>query len=76
MTLMLAEIDAGLDTEIFGGTDLTALREILDLPAEMRFAAVVTMGYPAQSANAPSRGASLFTKRRKPRAEIIRWERW
>ena len=76
MTLMLAAIDEGLDTAIFGVTDLPALRGILGLPDELRFVAIVTMGYPVESADEASRGASVFTQRRKPRAEVVRWERW
>jgi nitroreductase len=76
MTLMLAAIDEGLDTAIFGVTDLPAIRETLGLPDDLRFVAVVTMGYPAEGADEPSRGASVFTERRKGREEVVRWERW
>lgn len=76
MTLMLAAIDEGLDTAIFGVTDLPALRDMLALPDEMRFVAVVTMGYPAETPDEPSSGASVFTRRRKPREEVVRWETW
>ena len=76
MTLMLAAIDEGLDTAIFGVTDLPALRETLALPGDVRFVAVVTMGYPAEAPDEPSSGASVFTRRRKPRVEVVRWERW
>jgi FMN reductase [NAD(P)H] len=76
MALMLAAIDEGLDTAIFGVADLEALRETLALPADVRFVAVVTMGYPAEGADEPSRGASVFTTRRKARGEVVRWESW
>jgi FMN reductase [NAD(P)H] len=77
MTLMLAAIDEGLDTAIFGVTDVPKLREALGLPDDVHFVAVVTMGYPAETeADAPSAGASVFTQRRKPRSEVVRWERW
>jgi nitroreductase len=76
MTLMLAAIDEGLDTAIFGVTDLEALRATLRLPEDVRFVAVVTMGYPAEGTDAPSGGASVFTERRKARLEVVRWERW
>jgi nitroreductase len=76
MTLMLAAIDEGLDTAIFGVTDLPALQEALDLPDDARFVAVVTMGYPAEGGDEASGGASVFTRRRKPRQEVVRWERW
>jgi nitroreductase len=76
MALMLAAIDEGLDTAIFGVTDIPALREALGLPEDVLFVAVVTMGYPAEASDEPSRGASVFTRRRKPREEVVRWERW
>jgi len=76
MALMLAAIDEGLDTAIFGVSDLAALRETLGLPEDVRFVAVVTMGYPAEGADEPSSGASVFTKRRKARSEVVQWERW
>lgn len=76
MTLMLAAIDEGLATAIFGVSDLQALKETLGLPDELRFVAVVTMGYPAGGADQPSSGASVFTERRRPRADVVRWERW
>jgi FMN reductase [NAD(P)H] len=75
MTLMLAAIDEGLDTAIFGVTDLSLLRETLELPDDLRFVAVVTMGYPADSTDEPIRG-SVFTERRKARTDVVRWERW
>jgi nitroreductase len=76
MVLMLAAIDEGLETAIFGVTDSEALRRTLGLPGNLRFVAVVTMGYPAGDADEPSAGASVFTQRRKPRDEVVRWERW
>lgn len=75
MTLMLAAIDEGLDTAIFGA-DGSAMREILGAPDDVRFVAVVTVGYPAEGADEPTSGASVFTRRRKPREEVVRWERW
>ncbi len=76
MVLMLAAIDEGLATAIFGVTDLPMLYEALGLPQDVRFVAVVTMGYPAADADKPSSEASLFTRQRKPREEIMRWETW
>jgi nitroreductase len=76
MTLMLAAIDEGLDTAIFGVTDLDALHQLLGLPDDLRFVAVVTMGYPAEQADEPSKEASVFKERRRPREDVVRWERW
>jgi nitroreductase len=76
MTLMLAAIDEGLETAIFGVTDHEALQRTLALPDDVKFVAVVTMGYPAEAADDPTRGANVFTQRRRPRDEVVRWERW
>ena len=77
MALMLAAIDEGLDTAIFGVTDLQALSEALGLPDDLRFVAVVTVGYPAETTDdAASRASSVLTQRRKPREEVVRWETW
>jgi FMN reductase [NAD(P)H] len=76
MALMLAAIDEGLDTAIFGVTDLPGLHEALGTPGDLRFVAVVTMGYSTDEGDEPSSGASVFTRRRKPREEVVRWERW
>jgi nitroreductase len=76
MALLLAAIDEGLDTAIFGVTDLLALRETLALPEDVLFVAVVTMGYPTQGGDEPRGGASVFTRRRKRRDEVVRWESW
>ena len=43
---------------------------------ELRFVAVVTMGHPTEAADTPSGGASVFTRRRKARGDVVRWERW
>jgi nitroreductase len=75
MPLMLAAIDEGLATAIFGVVDVPAVHRALDIPEDARFVAVVTMGYPTD-ADPASSGASVFTRRRKPRAEVVRWERW
>jgi nitroreductase len=75
MALMLAAIDEGLATAIFGVHDVPAAHRALGIPDDVLFVAVVTMGYPAE-ADPASSGASVFTRRRKPRAEVVRWERW
>ena len=76
MTLMLAAIDEGLDTAIFGVTDLPAFYATLGLPEDVLFVAVVTVGYPVGEPDARSADASVFTRRRKARDDVVRWERW
>ncbi len=76
MTLMLAAIDEGLDTAIFGVTDLPALYETLGLPDDVLFVAVVSMGYPAEAPDKARGDSSVFRRRRKAREEVVRWEMW
>src|SRR3712207_2349619 len=76
MTLMLAAIDEGLETAIFGVTDLPALHEALGLPDDVLFVAVVTMGYPVDAPDEASGDSSVFTRRRKAREDVVRWERY
>lgn len=75
MALMFAAIDEGLASAIFGVTDVPALRRALDLPDDLHFVAVVTMGFPAE-ADEPSMGASVFSQRRRRRDDVVHWERW
>jgi FMN reductase [NAD(P)H] len=75
--LMLGALDEGLAAAVFGVTDIPALQQALGLPDDLRFVAVVTMGYPAEPDQDEARKtSSVFTQRRKPRDEVVRWERW
>jgi FMN reductase [NAD(P)H] len=76
MTLMFAAIDEGLATAIFGVTDVPALKRALGVPEEVHFVAVVTMGYPTADDTFPEQAKSAFNERRKPREEVVRWQRW
>ena len=76
MLLMLSAIDEGLAAAIFGVSDVPALYETLGLPDDVLFVAVVTMGYPVDVRDEASSDSSVFTRRRKPREEVVRWERW
>ena len=76
MALMFAAIDEGLDTAIFGVTDVPALEHTLGLPDDVLFVAVVTMGYPAEGDSFPEEAKSAFNQRRKARSEVVHWERW
>lgn len=50
---------------------------MLSLPDGLHFVAVVTMGYPAgEDPGAVERTSSAFTERRRPRGEVVHWERW
>ena len=77
MLLMLGAIAEGLAASVFGVTDIPALREALSLPDDLHFVAVVTMGYPAgEDEDLVRRQSSAFSERRKPRVEVVHWERW
>jgi nitroreductase len=76
MALMFAAIDEGLATAIFGVTDVPALKRTLAVPDDVHFVAVVTMGYPTDDDTFPERAKSAFKQRRKPRSEVVHWERW
>ena len=76
MALMFAAIDEGLDTAIFGVTDVPALKRTLGVPDDVHFVVVVTMGYPAGEDSFPEQAKSAFKQRRKPRGEVVHWERW
>jgi FMN reductase [NAD(P)H] len=75
MLLMLGAFAEGLASAVFGVTDIPALQRILRLPDDLHFVAVVTMGYPAD-ADPLAPAGSVFTQKRKPRAEVVHWERW
>jgi FMN reductase [NAD(P)H] len=76
MALMFAAIDEGLDTAIFGATDVPALKRALHVPDDVHFVVIVTMGYPASADSFPEQAKSAFNQRRKPRAEVVHWERF
>lgn len=63
--LCLAAEEQGLGTCIFGMYDRPKLCEILDLPADTRFAGVIAVGY--------SESAEVRKKVRKPREETVQF---
>ena len=76
LLLMLAAIDEGLASAVFGVTDVPALRRAIGAPDDLHFVAVVTVGYPRDTDTFPARETSVFRERRKPRSEVVHWERW
>jgi FMN reductase [NAD(P)H] len=76
MALMFAAIDEGLATAIFGVTDVPRLNATLGIPDDVHFVAVVTMGFPSAADTFPEEAKSAFNQGRKPRQEVVRWERW
>jgi nitroreductase len=77
MLMLLAAIDEGLAAGVFGvpASEAPVLAELLDVPADFRFVAVVTLGRAAPDPRW-SAVTSRTTQRRKPVDELVRWERW
>jgi nitroreductase len=77
MLLLLAAIDEGLAAGVFGllADQVAPLRELLGLPDDFRFVAVVTLGRAAPDPRW-SAATSRATQRRKPVDELVHWERW
>ena len=65
--LILAAADLGLGTCWIGAFAPVAAREILGLPDEVEPIAFTPLGYPDDQHK---------TKKRKPLAELVRYERW
>jgi len=65
--LILAATDVGLGTCWVGAFDPDAAREVLGLPDDVEPVAFTPLGYPADRPRA---------KKRKPLAELVRYERW
>jgi nitroreductase len=77
MLLLLAAIDEGLGAGLFGfvGDRNDDARELLGVPADFKIVGVVTVGHPAQEPTAERRKEAI-KRRRRPREEVVRWERW
>ena len=72
---MFAAIDEGLATAIWCDRS-TGARADARIPDDIHFVAVVTMGYPTAGDAFTEGATSGFKQRRKPREEVVRWERW
>ena len=77
MLLLLAAIDEGLVAGVFGLAveSVEPFKELLGIPPDLHFVAVVTLGRPADDPRW-SEVTSRRTQPRKPLEELIRWERW
>jgi nitroreductase len=75
--LQLAALDEGLATGVYGvlPEDVPELKALLGIPDDVAFVCVVTIGRAAPDPN-ESRLTSRLTRRRLPRNELVRWERW
>ncbi len=77
MLILLAAIDEGLAAGVFGipAERMEAVRELLQLPADLAIVEVITLGHPAEDA-ASDRLSSRGTRPRRPLDQLIRWETW
>ena len=71
MLLMLAAVDEGLGSGVFGLLDWAPLWELLGIPDDVLPVAVVTVGKPA-----PERARGSAKRGWKPLDDVVRWERW
>lgn len=77
MLVILAAIDEGLATGVFGFPDegLAAVRELLGLPDDVAPVEAITIGH-AGDDTASDRKSSRGTRPRKPLDELVHWESW
>jgi hypothetical protein len=77
MLVILAAIDEGLATGVFGfpAERLRNVREVLALPDDVRPVEAITIGPPGDD-TVSDRKSSRGTRPRKPLGELIRWEHW
>ena len=71
MLLLLSAVDEGLGAGFFGVRRLLGLKELLGIPEHVTPIGVVTVGH---RAGAQPRGSAK--RGRKPKTDVIRWERW
>ena len=77
LLLQLAALDEGLGTGIYGvkGEDVPALKALLDMPDDVHFVCVITIGkQPADMDESPL--VSRLSQARLPLDEIVHRERW
>ncbi len=71
MILLLAAVDEGLAAGFAGSHDLNALRQLLNMPAEVTPVGVIPIGHRAPDVPSPS-----LMRGRKPDADYIHREQW
>jgi FMN reductase [NAD(P)H] len=77
MLVILAAIDEGLATGVFGfpADRLGAVRELLELPDDVTPVEAITIGH-AGDDTVSDRKSSRGTRPRKPLDELVHWENW
>ncbi len=66
--MTLCAVEEGLGTCWIGAFYEDQVKEILEIPEEVRVVELLTLGYPQDPSPVP--------KRRLPLEEIVKWERW
>jgi nitroreductase len=77
MLVILAAIDEGLATGVFGfpAERLERVRELLGLPEDVTPVEAITIGH-AGDDTVSNQKSSRGTRPRKPMDELVHWERW
>lgn len=71
MVVVPVAVDEGLAAAFAGAFDLTALRALLNIPAEVTLVGVIAIGH-----GAPDKPSPSLKRVRRPRAEVVREEGW
>jgi nitroreductase len=76
--LVLAATDLGLGTCWIGAFDNAKVKEILEIPENIKVVAMTPIGYPAEKESLGSkfRKSMVGGRKRKPYAEIFHQEKW
>jgi nitroreductase len=77
MLVILAAIDEGLATGVFGvpAERMQEVRKLLNLPQDVAIVEVITIGHPGEDTVSDQR-SSRGTRPRKQLEELVRWECW
>jgi len=76
--LILSATDLGLGTCWVGGFNEDRIKEILEIPNNMRIVAITPVGYPAKKAEIKEDTTRLMlqSEKRKPLNEIVHYDKW
>jgi nitroreductase len=76
--LVLAATDLGLATCWIGAFDEQMIKDVLNIPNEIRVVALTPLGYPAGKDNIVDKVSKIVAKgaKRKPIEEIVYFEKW
>jgi nitroreductase len=77
MLVILAAIDEGLATGVFGFPDerILQVRELLGVPVDVTLVEAITIGHDGND-DVSDRASSRGTRPRRPLDEVVRWEHW